>query len=574
MKTGWITCSLGAFLISVAPVALRAQVGSKTGSGHAAELNRRPSEASTQAPTSTVSPPAPTSSVVPVLIPPPSPTGRGTGLPRTREVPLRLDDVLARALVSNLNVAIERIGPGQAEASLEQSRAPFDPRLNANMRYGERISPRSAEQVAADRTNEVERRTTSGDVGVSQRTILGTEVRLLTRTTNNQDTFNLFEDEFNTFAGLELRQPLLKNAGTEANLAQIRIAQKELGRSQLQFLNEVENLVLQSHEAYYSLMFTIKDVEAKEQSLALAEKLLADNQARVELGVMTPLDVSQARAEVGTRKSALLTAEQLSREAENRLKALMTTDLVDWLDKTIVPTETVRPPVKQGPILTDISDALQNRFDLQAAINQLTQQNINVRFRENQLLPQVDLLGNVGKSSLRRDLGDGLGDLIDRNFVDWFVGFSVEFPWGNRLEEGRLTNAQLEARRSLLALKRLEQNIILEVDNLSKRATTDFAQIETTRTARIFADESVRAEEERLREGATTSFVVLQLQRDLAEARTRELRALADYYITTARLKRAKGVLLRDSGIEFTFPDGSGPARETLPDLSKIGPAP
>lgn len=491
----------------------------------------------------------------------------GSTVPAGDEVPLTLADVIARALESNLDLAVQAVGPDVAAANLEQARGTFDPRFNAGLRYGERISPRSAEQQAADQINEVERRTTSANLGVSQQTALGTNVSLLARTTNNQDTFNLFENEFNTFAGLEVRQPLLKNAGTEANLAQIRIARRGMDRAQFQFLDEVESLVLRAHEAYYFLMFALKDVEAKRQSLDLAEKLLADNQARVELGVMTPLDVSQARAEVGTRRSALLAAQQQAREAENAVKALVTGEVLAWLAKTIVPIEVVAPPRAPPPLMADIQEALRNRNDLQAALAQLAAQNIQVRFRQNQTLPQLDLLGNVGKASLRRDLGDGMGDLFDRNFVDWFVGFTVEVPWGNRLEEGRLTVAQLEAQRSLLELRRLEQRIILEVDNLSKRTSTDLAQIETTRTARIFADESVRAEEERLKEGATTSFVVLQLQRDLAESRTRELRALADYYTTLARLQRAKGTLLPASRIQVEF-SGEPPVRSNVEEAS------
>lgn len=489
----------------------------------------------------------------PALTPPPQVKPFTPDVPAGREVPLTIPDVIARALATNLDLAVQTIGPDVAAASIQQAQGTFDPRFDTGLRYGERIAPRSAEQQAADRTNEIERRTTNANIGVSQRTALGTDLRLLARTTNNQDTFNLFDDEFSTFAGLEVRQPLLKNAGTEANLAQIRIARQDLGRAQFQFLDQVESLVLRVYEAYYQLMFALKDVEAKQQSLDLAEKLLADNQARVELGVMTPLDVSQARAEVGTRRSALLTAQQVARESENAVKALLTDDLLPWLSKTLVPTEIVAPPRQPPPLLTDLQEAWQNRHDLQAAIAQLAAQNINVRFRQNQTLPQLDLLGNVGKSSLRRDFGEGVSDLFDRNFVDWFVGFTVEIPWANRTEQGRLTTAQLEAQRSLLELRRLEQRIILEVDNLSKRTATDLAQIETTRTARIFADESVKAEEERLKEGATTSFVVLQLQRDLAESRTRELRALADYYTSLARLQRAKGTLLSFSRIQVDF---------------------
>ena len=72
------------------------------------------------------------------------------------------------------------------------------------------------------------------------------------------------------------------------------------------------------------------------------------------------------------------------------------------------------------------------------------------------------------------------------------------------------------------------------------------------KVARELAGEKLEAEEKKLRVGLTTNYVVLQYQRDLADARGAELRAIVDYNISLARLNQALGVTLKNKNIKFS----------------------
>ena len=54
-------------------------------------------------------------------------------------------------------------------------------------------------------------------------------------------------------------------------------------------------------------------------------------------------------------------------------------------------------------------------------------------------------------------------------------------------------------------------------------------RIETTRAARELADQRLDAERKRFDVGMSTSFLVIQAQRDLAQAKTNELSAVLAY---------------------------------------------
>ena len=62
----------------------------------------------------------------------------------------------------------------------------------------------------------------------------------------------------------------------------------------------------------------------------------------------------------------------------------------------------------------------------------------------------------------------------------------------------------------------------------------------------------VDAEEKKLGAGKSTSFVVLQLQRDLTAARSEEIRALAEYNKAQAALAQREGATLQRAKINVT----------------------
>jgi outer membrane protein TolC len=94
-------------------------------------------------------------------------------------------------------------------------------------------------------------------------------------------------------------------------------------------------------------------------------------------------------------------------------------------------------------------------------------------------------------------------------------------------------------------LQRLEQQIVVDVDNANGAVITARERIESNEVARKLAEESLAAGEERLRVGRGTTFEVLELQKNLAEAQTAEIRARADYNKAVAEYHRQIGSTLK-----------------------------
>ena len=80
---------------------------------------------------------------------------------------------------------------------------------------------------------------------------------------------------------------------------------------------------------------------------------------------------------------------------------------------------------------------------------------------------------------------------------------------------------------------------------------TDYQRVEAYRFARDLAEQKLDAEEAKLRAGMSTNFMVLQYQRDLANAKTSELRAVIDYNLSLSRLNNTLGISLKNWNIKL-----------------------
>jgi len=502
----------------------------------------------------------PSADTVPRLQAPPAPIlaepPQIDSSPPPKEQSLSIRDAIEKALAANLDIEIQRIQPRLARADTLASRGSLDPRLGLSGQYEEIADPLLDDNTSANGVVVQPGIYRNYNVGptVTIPTAPGTTITAGTSTSNTSNTYNDFDDQLSSSLSVKIQQPLFKNFGSDVNLANIRIARKGEEISTAQFRAQVESIVQDVYFAYYELLFAQADYQAQIKSFQLAEQLGEDNAERLRVGAISPLDLSQALTDAAARKSEVIQAEGTLRIDENNLKRLLTRNLGGWLDTRIIPTDKMMAPVTAPSRADMIATGLMHRQDYIAQLKAADQQNIKILYAQNQLLPEIDLLGSYAQNSLSRTLGRSEEDLFIRKDNDWFVGLSFSVPLGARAEHGALERAKLEKEQILLQTKKVEQQIIVDVDNAALNLATTTRRVNATRQAREYAEQTLHAEEDRLKAGSSTTYNVLQLQRDLATARTDELRALADYNKAVVSLKYAQGILLSFSGFTLENP--------------------
>jgi hypothetical protein len=122
-----------------------------------------------------------------------------------------------------------------------------------------------------------------------------------------------------------------------------------------------------------------------------------------------------------------------------------------------------------------------------------------------------------------------LGQLFSHDYPTWVVGLSVNYPIGQSIEESNYARGKLERVQADERLKGDQSRAIQQIRNASYQVDMNAKRIETTRAARELAEQRLDSERKRLDVGMSTSFLVIQAQRDLAQARTNELGAVLSY---------------------------------------------
>jgi outer membrane protein TolC len=97
----------------------------------------------------------------------------------------------------------------------------------------------------------------------------------------------------------------------------------------------------------------------------------------------------------------------------------------------------------------------------------------------------------------------------------------------------------------------MERDIMVQIDNDIKQAQSGFEQVAATRAAREYAAEALDAEQKKLESGKSTTYTVLQIQRDLTAARGNEIQALDTYNKYLSQLSLDEGSTLQRLAIDL-----------------------
>jgi outer membrane protein TolC len=268
---------------------------------------------------------------------------------------------------------------------------------------------------------------------------------------------------------------------------------------------------------------------------------------------MSPLDVMQARADLAAREERVLVARRAMLDNENFLKQLITDEVFSILETRLKISSLPELPGFRPDPAKDFPRAFELRPDYRQFLLELQKQQINVVFARNQTLPRLDLVASFGVNGIDTSLADSIQRATGQstNNLGWTAGVVGSLPVPNREAVGNLRANQLEIARALVELKRLEQTILVEADNAAGQIETTRKRIDASRSALDFARKTLEAAQARLASGTSTTFEVLQFQRDLATAEVNELRARTDHIRAIAAYARSTGLTLEKNGISI-----------------------
>lgn len=487
---------------------------------------------------------------------------------------LSLQEALFRGLERNFDLQAERLNIpiGREEITAEAAR--FDPLADAAVSAAGERTPTAADSFDDAYARRRQYAATAG-LGKEFRSGLDTRLALETsRLSSNSASVGL-DPEYRTFLILDFTQPLLRDFGSAVNTTDLRLAGQRLQQARFGYLDQAQRLVEGIELAYFELARAHEILRLRIESRELARELLDGNRDKFEAGIVPITEVQEAETAVAARDEQVVFARQQMETAANRLKDLLDIGHDDPLAASLLRTEALPGTEQAWPSLeAALAAALAERPDLERQRLEIASRDIRLAFYQNQKLPRLDLEASLGVNGLAGELADpgtrgaranrgdywhSLDQAASGDGYAWFAGLRFEYPLGNRAAEALYRRAGHEKRQALYRLKGLENTVETEVRNALTAADRGFERVRVAERFQQLADITLSQEMERLREGLTDTFRVLDFQDDVIEARVRKANALVDFNQGLASLFRAMGVNLQRRGIVYTLDDKETP---------------
>jgi len=493
---------------------------------------------------------------VTVAAPPP---GRGP------LAPITLEDAIARALERNIDIAVVRLTPRIRDWDLAAQRASFLPTVTGT--FGPEGSSRQATRDI-DGGAQVTSDTLRYNAGMTQMLPFGggdLTVNFTNSRVESSDTRALRNPTFNSLLQLRLVQPLMRDFSTDQVRSQIRILQINRDVTDLQVKATIENTLANVRNAYWELVYAIRAIDVAQRSLALSEKLVEDNRIRVEIGTLAPIDIVQAEVQAATAAQALTVAEATWRTADLNLKRLIVAGTEDELWRSrLHPVD--QPTVTPQPVDVDgaVTRALAERIDLQQDRKTLQSNDVSLRLLDNQTKPQVDLQASYGltavggpqfqtingvDTTIPGDYGQALRQIFGFDYPTWAVQAVASYAIGTSAAKARLASARIQYEQTLAQVRARELQVATEVTNAGLDVESALKRLDAARLTRALAEKQLEAEASKFEVGMSTNYQIVQFQRDLANARNSELRAILDYQRALVEFERVQSVGGTTSGI-------------------------
>jgi outer membrane protein TolC len=536
---------------------------------------------------------------------------------------LSLQDAIELALRNNLDISVQRWVTYQSDAGVLSAKSgpgfltptgpfvTFDPILSSTVGWqrtsfpiNNPLSSGSASTAVGFLTNQA----TTANFGYQQAFPTGSafNVSLNTNRSSSTSQGNLLNPAVTSAMTVLFQQPLLQGFGFAPNLRFLRVARNNRKVADLTFEQQVITSVVAVMDQYYELVFSLQDVGVKQKSLALNEKLYNDNKRQVEIGTLAPIEITRAAAAVASSKGDLINSQTLALQNETLLKNLLFRNVMasNIAELSIVPTDKPdeNTQVPEMTLEAAVAEAKQNRPDVKQAVINLDSSKIVVKATHNLLLPSLSLNATYGTQGLGGNeclsatgtntpfctplsppvppagatirpggLHDALAQVFQSQFPNYSVFLNLQMPIRNRLNQAQDITAKLQQRQNEASLQKTQNSVAVDVRNAQITLAQDKAAVDTAIQSRILAEQTLDAEQKKFLLGASTVYNVILTERDLATARSTEVRALANLAEAKVNFDRALGRTLEVNRIDVA--DAKHPGVNQVPLIPGTPPS-
>jgi len=502
-------------------------------------------------------------------------------------VSLTLEQAIQTALDKNLDIAARRLNAQTFDFAIAGARAIYRPTVSALVGdYRQTATPITLLTGGAEVTTHAGSFNGAFTQNLQQG---GGNLQILWNNSrvNSNSFFYNFNPAYNTALAAQYTQPILRGVHFDAARHQIAVTAINRSMSELQVKTTVANTIVAVRNAYWDLVLATESIDVAKTSVDLAHQLVQENRKRVETGTMTGLDLITAESQEANDTHVLVVAQGNARTAELALKRLLVTGPDDPLwRETITPADQPNDRLLPIDLEAALRRALTERTDVAEARQQAAANDATLGYLREQTRPQADLVASLGLAGLggaqlirAANGGDALsifsapivgttsgtyfsalGSLGTLKYPTWSIALNFSYPIGYSAAKAEAARAEVQAKEAATQTRQIEVQVVNDVTAAAIEARNTFDEIATARQAGEMAARRLDAEQKKFAAGLSTSYLVVEAQRNLSDARRAVLRAEIAYQKALVEFDRAQQTTLQSAGVTIVAPAGVGTA--------------
>jgi outer membrane protein TolC len=369
---------------------------------------------------------------------------------------------------------------------------------------------------------------------------------------NLQPLRGVTNSEYQSFLGVSVSQPLLRNFGTGATMAGIRLSAISNNIVFQEYRRELMAVVSATEGIYWNLFLAQEQARFFEESMKTAETILKDNRTRLEAGKGSELEVLESEAGLGLRRAKLGEARQKLLEAANRVVSLYAEDVKPGGGMVrAADTPALRQELPDYSLLREA--AFQLNPDFLAAKAKIEQSLVRLGYARNQRLPQLDLKSSYGLNGLGQSPADSWTDIEHQNEPSWFIGLELRIPLGGGIRSRHeLAAARLELDSARMSLLGLHTEIVNGMNTAWHKLQSTQESVSNYQASVRYNRSLLDSALARFEAGKLESRKVLEIEAELFESRLSVAESLVRYQLAALELEVIQGALLQRRNLDIT----------------------
>lgn len=372
------------------------------------------------------------------------------------------------------------------------------------------------------------------------------------------------DEEYVTFLGLTLTQPLLKGSGQEATNANIRISRANADIAYEGYRQASVEAVARAVQLYWQCYGAQEKLAMRQRSATIAEELLQANKSRYEAGKVDYTAVLDAESGLRLRQALVAAAEQTELTSRKNLLSLAGESAMAQVPATIrmedVPDcSPLSPDYKQV-----YEKALTSYPQYLSALATVERENFRATYAHNQEKPQLDVKGSYGYNGLGTTVDNSLDRLGSTDFPSWSVGLELTFPLiGDMKSRNEATAARLKKEQAIRRLEMQKIELSNQMDIVAGLVSRVYSQVQNYEKVVAINAELVRIEDTRFKLGKSDTRMLLEREEEylkvsesLLDSRLAYQYALVNLYALEGSLLTRYGLTLSDKTSATTLTQG------------------